>query len=226
MIEFHRSSRWYRQFLILATDSQFKSREWFCWGKVIFECWWSSFSFLSVLCVKHKGQFLLKPDVPLPHLVFSFLQWRDRKLNSGAYDVLLNVIQGESRWYCDDEHTFIHVYSVLCLAWHPFLITSTVIVIPMVPVVWTQSVFHLVGVFSWRWRDLWLQLQSADPGASDILSRVQVMLSDSQVITLQVFSFSAGPGHQLGGALAVSLAVITYTHPFIKHTQISYVGNL
>ncbi|KAI9548748.1 hypothetical protein NQZ68_003282 [Dissostichus eleginoides] len=35
---------------------------------------------------KHKGQFLLKADVPLPLLVRSFLLWRDRKLNCGPYD--------------------------------------------------------------------------------------------------------------------------------------------
>lgn len=72
------------------------------------------------LCHKRKAQFLLKPDVPLPHMILSFLQWRDRKLNSGPYDVLLNVIQGESRWYCNDEHTLTNVYSVSCLARHLF----------------------------------------------------------------------------------------------------------
>ena len=70
---------------------------------------------VSALCHKHKGQFLLKPDVPLPHLVLSFLLWSDRKLSSGPHDVLLNLIQTESRWCSDDEHTFIHVYPVLCL---------------------------------------------------------------------------------------------------------------
>lgn len=70
----------------------------------------------SAPCQKHKGQFLLKPNVPLPHLALSFLLWRDRKLSSGPYDVLLNVIQTESRWYCDDEDKFIQVYPVLCLA--------------------------------------------------------------------------------------------------------------
>lgn len=38
---------------------------------------------------KHGGQFLLKPDVPLP-LTLSFLLWRDRKLNRDPYDVLLS----------------------------------------------------------------------------------------------------------------------------------------
>lgn len=71
---------------------------------------------VSALCHKHRGQFLLKPDVPLPHVVLSFLLWGDRKLNSGPCDVFLSMIQNGSRRYCEDEHTFIHVYPVLCLA--------------------------------------------------------------------------------------------------------------
>lgn len=47
---------------------------------------------------------------------------------------------------------------------------------------------------------------------------LQVKLSDSQVITLQVFSFSAGSCCQVGRGLAQSLAVITQAHPLIKHT--------
>ena len=104
-------------------------------------------------------------------------------------------------------------------------------IIPMVPVVRTRSVCQLVRVPSIRWNDLRLQLQSADPSASHILGRV-FQVTCSQVITLQVFSFSAGPGRQVRGALAESLALITHTHththtpnPFTKHTQISYVGN-
>lgn len=66
-----------------------------------------------------------------------------------------------------------------------------------------------------------------DLSASHILGRVfKAWLSENKAITQQVFCFSAGPGCQVNGALAKSTAVTVHTQPLIKHTQISYVGNL
>lgn len=137
------------------------------------------------------------------------------------------MIWSESRWHWDDEHTFIHVYPVLGLAQYGIRFNKPHCdsIIPMVPVVRTRSFCQLVRVPSIRWHDLRLQLQSTDPSASHILGCV-FQVTGSQVITLQVFSFSAGPGRQVRVALAESLALITHTpNPFTKHTQISYVGN-
>lgn len=167
------------------------------------------FVYVSCLCHKHKGQFLLKPDVPLPHLVFCFLQWTDRKLSGALYGVLLNVIQGESRQYlwC---WTFICPCSFsLWFAWHPFYCP------PLWH--WNQLVFSWLGFsagggmfYGCNCRAQTLVHTTFLEGSEWSNQTTQLVLAGS--LEEQVCSI-LGVDH-------------THTNPFTKHSQISYVGNL
>lgn len=105
----------------LFPDSQLKSREWCCWGEVMFQCWWSSIFFLCLLRVTNTWVSSCR-KLMLHFLIFppSFLLWRERKLSSGLYDVLLNMTHGESRCHCDDEHNIYPCLSTFMLntRWH------------------------------------------------------------------------------------------------------------
>lgn len=160
------------------------------------------FGSVSAPSHKHTSQFLLKVDVPLPHLVLSFLLWRDRKLRSGALDVLLYMVYSVSRCCWEDELKFMclqYAYALNTLLRHFIPPLGPLNCVPMVAVVKWCSVCSAEGgvIYSYNCCVLLLPLTFLVVVWNKAVRR----LSHN---TWQVFSLSAGLSCQISGALVAS----------------------
>lgn len=185
----------------------------------------------SVPAKKKKGQ---KKKAPFPPLALSFLHGKDRKLNSVVHRGCLSLCdpcwQHVVLWWklFLNPCLFLHI----AFFFHANDYNSVQCLLSRACLCWPDVTFqHSLDVELSVSALMAAAAEQADLGESSNSSRsgVAVTLPDSLSSM-----FSAGPGHQVRRSTRRSILGGAHphphphppTHPFIKHTQISYVGNL